>query len=181
MATPLANLVSSLNVSLQVASQKAGNLQSPTANLVAAKALATILGTGAIGKCDLLFNDRRLIAASQDDELKLTATLKNDFGDTLTFANVKLILIYNRTDEAWSTHTATTAVVTIGGGTHEFQGPFGAAADKLSLPTGGIFLATSPTAAGWTVTVDTADDLLVHNDDAGNEAMYDVVLLGEST
>ncbi len=181
MATPLSNLVSSLQVKLQATSQKSGTLISPSAPLVTSVAMATALGTG-LGKADLLFADRRVKAAGGDDELDLAGVLSNNFGDTLTFANIKLILIINRSDVTSTNpaHTATTAQITVGGGVNEFIGPFAAAGDKIELLTGAVFLITAPTAAGWTVTATSADDLLIHNDDGANEAMYDVVLLGES-
>jgi hypothetical protein len=182
MATPLDVLVASLDVKLQVAIGKSGTLLSPVGSLVNAASMALAFGTG-LGKADLLFADRRVVAFGQDDELDLAGVLTNNYGDVLTFANVKLILIVNRTGEANASnpaHTATTAILTVGGGANEFQAFFKAAGDKLTIDTGGILLITDPTAAGWAVTATTADDFLVHNDDGANEAMYDIVLLGES-
>ena len=181
MTTPLSSLVTSLKVNLQMSSQKAGNLKSPAASLVSAKEMITAFGTG-LNNADLVWDDRRLVAFGADDELDLAGTLENDYGDVVTFANVKLLMILNRTDEDWSAgaHTATTAVITVGGAISEFLGPFGAAGDKISIPTGGLFLVTNPGTAGWTVTEASADDLKIHNDDGANEAMYDIIIIGES-
>jgi len=132
-------------------------------------------------EADLVWHDLRTIAASADDDIDLGA-LTDRFGQTLVFANVKAILIWNRTDEATTApaHTATTADVQVGGAAaNAFEAWVAAAGDIVGpFPEGGGCLLINP--EGWTVTADTGDILRVTNNDGANEALIEIVIIGDS-
>ena len=180
MATPLSNLITALSLDLQCHSVKSSDLQDPISDLLSRKKMLTEFGTG-VNQANVMWSDRRLLAAGADDSLDLGLdALTNCFGDSVEFSKVKAIIILNRTDEVWSTHTATTAIITVGGAlTTPFQGPFDDTSDKISIVTGAMFVITNPSSAGWAVSYPSLNRyLLVSNDSGLNEAMYDIVLIG---
>lgn len=128
-------------------------------------------------KGDEIWHDKRTLAASGSDTLDLAGSLTNAFGETITFAKVRAILIHNTSDDQ---DTPTDAQIQVGGATNEFQGPFGAAGDLLNVEAGGFFMVTNPTSAGWAVTAGTADELQIANQDGTDQAEYVIVIVGEA-
>lgn len=183
MATDLTALTLSAAVGLNGSVAKALDLGTPTQSIGLSEALTFAFGTGA-GKANQIWHDRRTLAASANEELDLNGSLENPFGQVVSFANIKGILVINRSDEALGAHTATDAEIAIGGAASaEFLGPFQAAGDKLGVPAGGVFLIATPDASGWTVAgdyVSTTDKLKITNLDGADEALYDIYLWGES-
>jgi len=183
MAATLTNLVAALQVTLDATATKTTDLTVPVDVLANPKLLSTTFGTGA-NKADEIWHDRRVLALSTAEELDLAGSLTNAFGDTINLATVKAILIYNRTDETTTSpaHTATTAIIAIGGAAaNTWDGPFSDSSDIVNLATGGIFIVTRPDATGMAVTAGTGDKLKIDNLDGANEALYDIVLIGESS
>ncbi len=182
MATDLTGLVVRIGLNVSAALQKALDLNTMKGPVTFAKELALTFGTGAL-KADQVFADRRILAASGQEDLDLAGTLLNAVGGTVNFANIKAIVIINRSDETTTSpeHTATDASIKVGGASAtEFLGPFEAAGDQINIPAGGSFMITCPDDTGWVVTADTADLFAVENNDGVDEAMYDVILIGES-
>jgi len=180
MATHLTNLSARVTIALSATAQKAIDLATPEAQMSAKRVLDLAFGAGA-GQADLVWWDRRTVAKDTTDDLDLAGALVDAFGETLTFANVKAIVLINRSDEAIGDHEATDAEVQVGGAASaEFQGPFAAADDAIRVPAGGAFAIISADADGWAVTATTHDILGITNLDADDEAVYDVVIVGES-
>lgn len=181
MATDLTDLIVNLGTSIGTTARKSLDLSTPESKVSQAKNFSTTFGTG-LGKADQLFHDRRIVAASTSDDLDLAGVLTNAFGGTITFASIKAIVLYNRSDETWGAHSvATDATIAVGGAAaNEFQGPMEAAGDAIVVPAGGLFVITKPETAGWPVTADTGDILRIENLDGTDEAMYDIFLIGES-
>ncbi len=128
-------------------------------------------GTSA-GQADLFFDDQRTLAASGTENIDLAASLADPAGDTLTFVKLKGIWIYAA--------SANGGNIRVGGaGSNEFQGPFAASGDKITVAPGGIFQVIAP-AAGWTVTAGTGDILLIENLDGAAAVTYDIALFGTS-
>lgn len=118
-----------------------------------------------------MFSDTRTLAASTAEDLDLAGGLTNAFGQTLTFARVKAIIL--------KAAAANTNNVTVKpDGTAGFLGPFQAAAAQINVPPGGVVMLTAPSATGWVVTAATADLLEVGNSGAGTSVTYDIVILG---
>lgn len=185
MATDLSALVAEIKVEITATPKKAGiDLAVPEAVLKMAKLLSIAFGSG-LGQADQIFWDRRVIAGGGNDPLDLVGTITNPHGGTVNFANIKAIVIFNRSDESLShsggDHTATDASIVVLDTSSTFQGPCKTLAKGQVIEAGGMYIITNPLAAGWSVTVDTGDTFQVDNEDGADEAMYDVFLLGDST
>ena len=188
MATHLTNLSARVTIALSAVAQKAIDLSTPEAKVSLKQVFDIAFGVGA-DKADLIWWDRRPVAKDTTDDLDLAGSLTDGFGETLSFATIKVILVINRSDEAMAgagvageDHPATDAKIQVGGAASaEFQGPFAAADDAIIVPAGGVFVIHSPTIdGGWTVNATTHDILGITNLDADDEALYDIVLVGES-
>ena len=186
MGTDLTGLIATLTIGVTAKAQKAVDLSTPQSELAISKALDTLFGTG-LGKSNQIAFDRRVLAGGAGAEsLDFAAgTFVNPFGASVTFANVKAIVIFNRSDETLThsggSHTATDADMTIGNtAATEFLGPFHTAGDGVKLEAGGIFVITNPLAAGWTVTPDDNDKMDIKNEDAVDELLYDIAVIGEA-
>ena len=133
-----------------------------------------VTGVGA-GQANLLFADKRTLAASASEELDLDAgALVDPFGGALTFKRVKAIIVRAAPGN-------TNKVIVGGAAANAFVGPFGAANNTLSLDPGGTLMLVSPTAAGWLVTAATGDLLKVANAAGVSSVDYEIVLIGAAT
>ena len=180
MATDLTALVASVSIAVNATAKKSIDLSVPEAVLDAGKKVSLAFGSG-VGQADQVWWDRRSLAGAASEEIDLAGSLTNAFGATVTFANIKAIVVFNRSDQSLSGHTATDAEISVGGAAaNEFQGPFKASGDAMKLPAGGAFVALDPAADGWTVTAGTGDKLKVLNEDGSDEALYDIIVIGES-
>ena len=185
MATDLTALSLSFAASVSGSAGKAIDLATINAPANLSKTMELLFGTGA-GKANQLWHDRRVLAGAADEGVAIdfAGALTNAFGSTVAFANIKAILIFNRSDEVITDFqsVATDASISVGDtAANEFLGPFHAAGDGIIVPAGGIFLITNPTAAGWAVTAATGDIMLISNEDATDQACYDILIAGEST
>lgn len=174
MATDLTQLAGFIELAIKLTSGKSADLATALAELSAGVKDALTFGTGD-GQINQIWHDRRTLAASTPEDIDLAGALTNAHGGTVTFATVKFLFIHNRSDKQG---TPTAAVLRIGGGTHEWQGFFAAAADKLTLRDGAWLVWASPN-TGETVTVDTADDIGIE-ETAALQAEYDIVVAGVS-
>lgn len=127
-------------------------------------------GVGA-GQANLMFSDRRTLAASANEDLDLVGSLQDPFGAILNFARIKAIIII-------AAATNTNKVVVGGAAANAFVGPFGGATEKQSIDPGGVLVLATRTAAGWPVTPTTADLLRIANGAAGSAVTYDIIILG---
>lgn len=127
-------------------------------------------GAGA-RQANLVFADRRTLAASATEDLDLDGGLTDPFGGALVFKRIKAILIQ-------AAAANTNDVIVGGAASNGFVGPFGAAAHTMAVKPGGMLMIAAPTAAGWPVTASTADLLKVANSGGGTGVTYDVILVG---
>ncbi len=142
----------------------------------------TALGSGVTaGAADLAFSDRRLLTPGGSDNLDLAGGLSDSFGNTLTFVNLKLIAIRNRSTVAGDVvHVGPQSIA------NAFAG-FWAAASDASLVHPGI----AADDLGWLVLYAPAglavgagaSDVLGIRDTTGVSLTYayDVLLLGTSS
>ncbi len=181
MATDLTALTASLGISVTANAARALDLSTPADALSLAIANAFSFGSGA-NMANQIWHDRRILAGAASEELDLAGSLTNAFGQSVTFAKIKALLIRNRSGEVIGAHAvATDAALTAGGAVaNAWVGPFGAANDTLGVPAGGSMLLVNPTAAGWAVTAGTGDLLKILNADATDELCYEIFILGES-
>lgn len=127
-------------------------------------------GSGA-GQISKVFHDQRTLAASATEDLDLAASLTDPLGATLTFAKVRLLLVYAA--------PGNTNLVNVGGASSNgFITPFGDATDVVKVRPGGLLLMTAPDLTGLAVTASTADLLKIANSGSGTGVTYDIVILG---
>lgn len=145
---------------------KTFDLSAPTGTVQLATELALANGT-ADNQADRVWGDTRSIAAAED--LDLAGVLVDQFGDTITFAEIVAILVF--------ADALNTGNIIVGGApANAWVGPFGAATHTLAIKPGGLKMFYDP--AGWPVTGGTVDLLRVAPS-TGTQA-YSIVILGRS-
>jgi len=166
MAQTLSNAVIKASIVSGVA--KSTDFQDVSQSFSHSVSEALSAGTGS-GQADLLWADERTLAADATEDLDLAGVLADIFGDTVTFVDVKAILIEN---------TSTTAsVISISpAAANGFTGPFADASDQLNIPAGGSVLLSHP-GAGWTVTAGTGDKITM-TEESTLEGQYKITILG---
>lgn len=164
-------LTTQIIVSVKAEQTEPADLEAVASRLDRAYVLELANGTGA-GQADLLFSDRRVLAATTAESLDLVGSLVNVFKSVLSYARIKALLIFSA-----ATNPADLEVG--GAAANAFLSPFGAANDVVKVRPGGVLLLVAPDAAGYVVTAGTADLLKVNNAGAA-PATYDVVVVGAS-
>lgn len=125
-------------------------------------------GTGA-NQADLLFADTRTTAI---EDLDLSGTLLDIYGNTITMARVKAILI--------KAAPANALDVFVGGGTNPLIGWVNDPTDIVEIKPGGAFLIWAPDATAYPVTGGTGDILKVAASDGATPITYDIIIIGAS-
>ncbi|WP_267244353.1 hypothetical protein [Streptomyces sp. PR69] len=130
-------------------------------------------GTGA-GQADLVWSDRRTIAASGSEDLDLAGVLLDAFGATVTFARIKGLFIAAAESNAND--------VVIGADATNPWASLLNATGTLTLRPGAAcgFLAGDADATAYAVTAGTGDLLQVANSGAGTSVDYDILVIGAS-
>lgn len=144
------------------------------------KALSFANGTGS-NQINNMFEDRRTVAFSANDDLDLYGVLVNAFGSTLNFTKIKGIEIFN----LGPTSTAAVGYTPTEGENLGLDSSVSASVtslfdasitSKLLIPSGGSFKLTAPL-GGLTVTLTTADILRIKN--RGTVSIdYDIIIYG---
>jgi hypothetical protein len=115
---------------------------------------------------------RRTLAGGANEELDLSGSLTDIFGDTVVLTKVKGLLIHN-------TKTDVGAKLEIGGSAANAFLLFKAANDIYTLGPNGIFFVWEPSLAGLTVTAGTGDLLKINNVSSPSVSIdYDIVVVG---
>ncbi len=130
--------------------------------------------TSGIGssQCDLQYRAQRTLNASANEDLDLAGVLTDDFGAALTFVKIRGIWIKAAAGN-------TNSVIIKPASSNGFTGPFGAATHTITLPPGGMFMATAPV-GGWTVTAGTGDKINLANSAGTTTVTYDIHAIGAS-
>ena len=140
-------------------------------------------GTGA-NSSNQIWHDTRIVAADATDQIDLAGGLTNAFGGTVTFANVHMIFVHNRSDETLTaavhgvTHTANAAVIDVGPSAANGALILKATGDIVTLAAGDWTIIFSK--SGKTITAATGD-LLDIVETATLEAAYEIIIFGESS
>ena len=146
------------------------DLVQPSGHLLKKGKIVYTDGTG-LNKIQQLFSDQRLLADGANENLDLAAVLVDMYGNSLTFANIKGVLIASaaaNTTNLTLTEPAANGLINM----------FVAASDGIIIQPGGVFLHATPSIAGLPVTAGTGDLLNIANA-AGAAATYDVAIWGE--
>ena len=128
-------------------------------------------GTGA-GEADLIWHDRRTLAASATEDLDVAGVLASTFGVTLAAARIKAIIIVAaaaNTNNVNVTRPASNGVPL-----------FLAASDGIAVRPGGIFLLGARDATAVPVTASTGDLITLTNSSSGTPVTFDVIIIGAS-
>jgi hypothetical protein len=147
------------------------DLSTPLDSLLKKVKIELTSGTGA-SNADRLFHDERTLAASASEDLDLAGVLADAFGSTLTFVELRAVMVYaaaGNTNNVLVSRPASNGVPL-----------FSAAGDEIVVPPGGVFLWSCPADGKVTVTASTGDLLHVANSTSGTSVTYDVVIVGTS-
>jgi len=147
---------------------KATDFQNISQNFAKTITSTLAAGTGS-AQADLLWADSRALIADATEDLDLAGVLTDVFGDALTFADIKAILLYNAS-------TTASVVSVMGAAANGFVGPFGAAEQKINIPAGGYVMLAHP-GAGWTVTAGTGDKITL-TEESTLAAVYEIAIIG---
>ncbi|MFI6819266.1 hypothetical protein ACIBG7_43245 [Nonomuraea sp. NPDC050328] len=149
------------------------DLSTPSSLLKIAQQITFAQGAGA-GQADMIWADRRTIAASATDSLDLAGSaLQSPFGGGLTFARLKMIFVRAAAANVNNVNIIRPASNGV---------PWAlAAGDGFPIRPGGIFFWYDPSAAGAVVTPGTGDLLDLVNSGAGTTVEYEVVLVGAAS
>jgi hypothetical protein len=127
-------------------------------------------GTGANQADRRWSSPGRALATTASENLDLAGSLTDYRGQTITFARIKGIAIYN----------AGPAILQVGGAaSNAFINWVANSSDIVNIRAGGLLLLLAPDATAYAVTASTGDILKLAN--AGGGALtYDIALLGAS-
>jgi hypothetical protein len=149
---------------------KALDLNIPESVLRFVKEIRLANGTDA-DEADKIFHDRRTLVASDSEEHDLAGGLTDAFGDVITLARMKVLLIY--ADPA-----NVNDVVVGGAAANALVTPFGDPTDKVKVRPGGLLILVAPDVVAYGITAATADLLKVANGGGGTSVTYDIVIIG---
>lgn len=158
---------------LTLVHSKALDLSTPEENLFDPTAWFnwTVTDGTAINQANLAWHDQRTLAGGASEDLDLSGSLINAFGDTMSFARVKGIYITADSDNVDS--------VSVGGASsNTWLSMFGSATDTIKVMPGGVFCNFAPDATAFPVTAGTADILKILNDDGATAAIYNILIIG---
>lgn len=166
------SLESALKVIFQATQTRALDLASGESALRREISIAFADGVG-VNQANLLFHDQRTLAASATEDLDLAGALTDVYGQTVSFARIKAVIVVaasGNTNNVNVTRPASNGVPL-----------FLAASDGIAVLPGGVFLWAAPSAAGVAVTGGTGDLLTLTNSAAGSSVTYDIYILGGAT
>jgi hypothetical protein len=132
--------------------------------------------TDGINQLDLAYSGVRVLAASGTEDLDLAGSLTDIYGNTLTFARVRLIAFQVIGGSAGTDLTIGPASSN-GFGTGTM---FADASDRVRVVGGGLSTLVLTHHAGAAVTAGTGDKLTVTNASGSASITYKVVILGTS-
>jgi hypothetical protein len=174
MAATLTGFTGTFKITLSIVAEKSLDLSTPKDTLSYSYSSTYAYGAGAL-QCDCLWHDSRTLALSTSENLDLAGSLTDAFGDTVTFANIKILIIEN-------TSTAGQGTLHVGGAAAtQFDTWLGDASDEVVIIAGESKVLISRVDADGYVATGGADDLLkVDNQDGVNSATYKIIVAGDS-
>lgn len=155
-------------VQINASETESGSISQLAKSTNVRNAITLTTGTGA-NQAQVAYSAARTIAIDSTQVLDLADL--NDSRGTLTFTAIKALYIKN---------TGTVPIKWIGYGDWDTGPQKLPDASEMEIPAGGIYLATNPSAAGWTVGA-SAEYLTLENQSVTTAATYDVVMIGEGS
>jgi hypothetical protein len=129
-------------------------------------------GTGQ-DEADRVWTDTRTLTASSSDSLDLAGSLADAFGNVITFARIRALIVAPAVGNANN-------VIVGGAASNGFITWVGGATHTLTVRPGGLLLLAAPDATAYVVTAGTADQLKITNVSVSVAATYDIALIGAS-
>lgn len=169
----------SCTITLKIAAvlNKELDLSTPDDTLSISDVVKLSDGTGAENG-NQMWHDTRTLATGASENLDLAGVLTNAFGDTVTFAKIRVVYIRNN---------STASSLLVGGAASNAWFPFLVdSSDKIKLQPKSTnyvsdFVMTAPGTAGFAVTAGSADQLKIeHGAEASASLTYTIVLIGEN-
>lgn len=162
----------SASISLLIAVAQSGNgdLNTAISNIEINELTQLLDGTGA-DQANQTFSDSRTLALSTSEELDLSGTLLDAFGNTIAFTAIKAMLVIADAGNGDNIEVG-------GSASNGFDTWVADPTDVVTVPPGGMFLITAPDVTGFPVTASTGDLLKINNVDSGASATYKIVLIG---
>lgn len=139
-------------------------------NALSLKKVASLVDGSGLGQASKSWGDKRTLAGAAVDALDLAGVLTDAFGQSITFASVKAIIV--------AAAASNTDEVQIGGGSNAFASFLGDPTDQIVLRPGGLLVLVAPDAAGYAVTASTGDILRITNASASDQADYEIIIIG---
>jgi hypothetical protein len=162
------SLTATLKVGISYSAGKVRDLGTLTWGPNFSKTVSLAFGTAA-NQADQVFDDDRTLSAGAAEDIDLSGTLTNAFGETISLARVKAIYVENK---------STTETLTIGGAaSNALANLFGNVNDVINVKPGGVFFIAAPGATAYPVTAGTGDLLHVVNS-GGGSTTYRIVIIG---
>lgn len=165
------SLSTDLTVRLAATLTNPADLSTPTDALIKSTVFNWTSGTGA-NQGDRRFHDQRTLSASATEDLDLAGSLTDVFGNTITFARIKLVMV---TAAAANTNNVNVTRPAANG-----VPLFLAAGDGIPIRPGGGNIWWAPDSTGVAVTAGTGDLLTFTNSAGSTSVTYDVVIIGAS-
>ncbi len=119
------------------------------------------------GQAQFMWHDTRSIATSANDDIDLAGSLTDAFGQVITMAKVRALVINNKS-----------AAATLTVGPAAASGVTGFLGTGEVLPVGAKKILVCNKSASWTITAGSADRIRVTNNSAVAVATYDIIVVG---
>ena len=158
-----------LTLKVSALQENARDLVTGRADLAKKYTVTLPTGTGA-GQADHAFSDQYSIAASGTQIVDLSA-IANGVGQSIKFTNVKAIIV---------SQTGGSSIKVAPNATEGFADWIGGTTPSVEIGDGGVMVVSEP-AAGWGITDNVDDKLLITNNDGSNTAVVDVIVIGVAT
>ena len=163
-------VTTTVSLTANVSHTKVIDLGVGTLPLIYAPSLIMSDGVAA-GQADQLASDTRTLTSGSSETLDLSGGLVDIYGNALTFARIKVIII-----KAASTNLS---AINVGpNSTNGWSTMFGDASDRVKIRPGGLFVMACTEATGYPVTAATGDLLFIGNDGSLGPITFDLVLIG---
>ena len=168
-----ASLSGSLSISASITNTGASDTSTLTDLIAGVIESWTITnGTGA-NQANVMWHDRRTLAATTSEDLDLSGVLTDAFGVSVALARVKAIIV--------SAASTNGGLIQVGGAAaNQFINWVANASDIIQIRAGGFFMLVAPDATAYAVTAATGDLLKIANTDGAAAGTYDIYIIGAS-
>lgn len=164
-------LTATVKASVNASLTKTADFESAASAIAHAFAITFSDGTAA-GQADRIFKDTRTLAASATEDLDLSGSLTNIYGETVAFADVRAILV---TADSGNTNNVNVTRPASNG-----LPVFLAAGDGVAVRPGGAWLYVAADATAIPVTAGTGDLLTLTNSAGSTSVTYSITIIGAS-